>query len=329
MIRLLTFQGRTREKKAYPGKVQNSCPQMALTLEQQRAKSRQLFKRHLHEIFNSKEYQSEWNKTLCGKQGFKIEQFKPKYKIQIANVLSYCFSLTSSTKLDQILSINVAEQYPIFVDLVDHIIKTGLGYCIVDKDEQVIMIMWSVDYCDKPSINPQILSDNIKHQMELLTYLEKLSLPIYPSSLRNKNAIKYGEFIYTVGVAVRPDYWGKIKVFKVNLMLPILISMGYNYLCSIADNKKSISASNRAAQAFKWMNICNINLYQQNIKFKNGIIFNDYVDRHPKYKPQDTNICLMIQDWNQFKQTLPDSYTGSKLGHALYLTFRGKRVSNL
>eukprot|EP01084_Bolivina_argentea_P316058 547774_1 len=298
-------------------------------LLQKRARSKVLFNKHLFEIFNSSHFQQTWNDTICGQNGFKVDQIDAKYKQQIVNILSYCFSFTSTTLIDPLLSTNVAQNYVKYSCIINHIIKTGLGMVITDKNDNVIMISYAYDYTDMPQIPSNIISNNLKKRAEFFQHITRAT-PIHSQNIK---AISYGDFLFAATTAVRPDYWGKIKALKMGLCAPTFISMGYKYYATIAQNIKYVHWVNQMHKTFNWWSIVNHNIYDLNIKFKDGTMLNDYIHKKPQYhdKRKKLVVTYHIQDWIQFKQQLNgESCSGSKLGVALYLAHtKRKLISNL
>eukprot|EP01084_Bolivina_argentea_P248116 415019_1 len=268
-------------------------------LTELRAKSKRLFNKYLFEIFNSDYYQNIWKQTICSKKQFTIVQITSKYKPQIVNIISYCFSLASNGQIPCILNINVVGLYNEYNVKIDYIINNGLGYCVVDDNDNVIMIQFVFDSCDYPSIDQNTSWNQWTHEDELDEEIKKRA-PIFPPL--DKHPIKYGEFAIDYHTVVRPDYWGKLQVFKISLLFPVLISMGYKYAAGMEVNPKTFYLLNKLAKQFAWINVNNFNVYNENIKFKNGTLMNDYIDNHKKFKKENINICYTNMNFEQYKK---------------------------
>merc|ERR1719491_785960 len=101
------------------------------TLAEHREKHKQLFKQCVSQFTNSPQF----NRLLCTTlgDGFRVEQYDKRYKLQSLQILAYQFSSMGGTNHAKILQLSVADHYRALSHELDHLHETGLGYVLLDQ----------------------------------------------------------------------------------------------------------------------------------------------------------------------------------------------------
>eukprot|EP01083_Nonionella_stella_P052727 139793_1 len=218
---------------------------MAHSLEYFREQNKLTFERLLNKETSSKHYQRSLLKKLG--DGAKVVQYNASHKHQSLQILSYMFSSMGSTNHAKILMLSTADHYAALSYELDHLAKTGLGFVMLDKNNNVCLVCSQWDHCDRPKY--KIVNNNVSKKSEICTAALN-NHPLYQQLITQSDQIKYGELLYLDKIAVRPDLMGK-GVPTLDLRFPILLKMGYINSYNLATSPKSIAVVQRMVKQTK------------------------------------------------------------------------------
>ena len=192
------------------------------TMDQQLLKHREImkkkWKKDLKTFTNHQKFKTYWNDTLKLSQ-YKIVTMKERHIEEILTILCYSFSCLGGANNHSILMTSPNDSYLRFKCELEHALKTGLSFVILDKrNNNVVSLFYGFDFTDQPSYKGIPVSKKLSYIKEMhkyagdnMDYIQKK----FDYDL-DKN-VKYGDIFYAYQGAVRPDIKGKGFIVKSGL----------------------------------------------------------------------------------------------------------------
>eukprot|EP01083_Nonionella_stella_P147629 466193_1 len=245
---------------------------MAHSLEYVREQNKLTFEQLLNKETSMKHYQRALLKKLG--DGAKVVQYNASHKHQSLQILSYMFSSMGGTNHAKILMLSAADHYASLSHELDHLAKAGLGFVIVDKNNNVCLVSYQWDHCDVPKYD--IVNKNYLKKYEICTATLN-SHPLYQQLIVSQSdRIKYGDIIYLDKIAVRPDLIGK-GIWTLDPSFPILLKMGYKNSYSLETNPKTIALAQKLEKQTKHFKLSLFDF--STFQFKDGTSIDDCYKR--------------------------------------------------
>eukprot|EP01084_Bolivina_argentea_P143447 251898_1 len=259
------------------------------------------YRKHLFSIFNDNNFQLEWNKRF---EEYNIDIIQNKHHLEVTNILSYAFSASSGSILSRIFERSTETEFIMLQPIVDHVIKTGTSFVILDKNKYVCAIYYFLDYVEMKLVKYDKSRKYTDRELKSIRMHRKLKrLYKYPK----REEIKYGKYIYSAGVAVRPDVMGE-GLFSLthSINFGIAAAMGYKQLCMTTLHSRS-----RHRNMESKMKIGHY-IYEQSLAeytFKDGTTINDILDDiESKYgwdnidEYRNAKIAIIIFDFESIRK---------------------------
>eukprot|EP01084_Bolivina_argentea_P188370 324288_1 len=300
-------------------------------LKLQRETMKLKWRQSLAAVIERPEFQNDWNNKLQLSQ-YHISSMKEHHMNEILTILCYAFSCLGGPNNHQILMTSPIDSYERFKHEIEHTLKTGFNFVILDKNNKVVALYYGFDYLDQPSFEGVDITSKFKYIKELHKYAFDNCEYIQKAFNYNVDKyVQYGDIFCGSVSAVRPDIKGKGFILKACLYDILSGMVGYKYEIADCVNRITIRSSEHKAKLLSTY-FCKTYDFR-NFTFSNGENMQNIIDQLAlKYKLSDEyveymrNNCkqsLVIHDFTQIK-----SQFASEMDKWLFERSRIFNVSN-
>ena len=271
------------------------------------------WKNTLEKLINDKRFQEKWNGDWNLSE-YKLQLMEEGHLDQVLTLMCYTFSCLGGPANHQILMTTPCDSYPRFKCELQHSLKTGLNYVILDKYNRVVSVYYGFDYKDRPNYKGAI-TEKVKRIKEMHSYIWKNTEYLqsrFDYDL-DKN-VEFGDILCDEQGAIRPDSNGKklVTYRKSKFDLPRLV--GYKYTIGEAVNPITINIAHKKSLTNFYDYRFFSKIYDfRNFMFKDGVNMKDIIDNlRIKYKLSNEYVEYMRNNCKESIQI--HDYTTLKRG---------------
>eukprot|EP01084_Bolivina_argentea_P304499 525886_1 len=179
------------------------------------------FSKKLYDLTNSVEFKTTANMLNLSSYAFEI--LTQKHRNDLLNIICYQFSREGGNPLSVMLNTSVDEIFPKWCVVVDHAIKTGFSFVVLDSHKQIAAVSIQFDVCDLPKFDDTTLPMTAQKRFEIVTACDNL----HPFIRNIKNNIEYG--LINKGDCI-DGYLGCVRSDLVSKGLSALIYASYSVI---------------------------------------------------------------------------------------------------